>query len=201
MKTVDELVSFSSMHVPSGIEIFNVSSYTEPELRALANCVSKLRENARILEIGTWAGRSASLYFQLQQELNLDIHLVDSWELVNLLHQNPDKGMDTFVRVISTHFNYIPFTYHKMTSKHLGGLWRESINFLHIDGDHYLEGINHDCNVFLPFVVSGGMVAFHDCVDGNGHPWPPVANAIENFIASSWEHLETVERVMTWRKP
>jgi len=36
------------------------------------------------------------------------------------------------------------------------------IDFLFIDGDHSIEGVQSDWNTFSPFVRSGGYVAFHD---------------------------------------
>lgn len=43
----------------------------------------------------------------------------------------------------------------------LGG---EPLDYLFIDGDHTYSGVQHDFQMYAPFVRSGGIVAFHDIV-------------------------------------
>jgi len=188
MKTVDELVALSDS-CESGLNIVRICTYTASELKALANCLVKLTPDSRVVEIGTFAGRSASLLFQLQKDLNLDIHLIDNcmW--------HPEASGAAFNKMIATHFPGIPFDFHRMTSQSLGQSWNHAINFLHVDGHHDLEFVWADCEMWLPHVVSGGMVAFHDSDDAG------VKKALDHFVTPTWEHLETVERVTTWRKP
>ncbi len=40
------------------------------------------------------------------------------------------------------------------------------VGFLFIDGDHSYEGVKQDYAMYSPFVVPGGLIAFHDIVDG-----------------------------------
>lgn len=40
----------------------------------------------------------------------------------------------------------------------------EALDFLMIDGDHSLEGVQSDWDMYAPLVGSGGVVAFHDVV-------------------------------------
>jgi hypothetical protein len=194
MKSVDELVAFSDVH-GQGSNIVHTCTYSEPELRALAKCLVELPMNSRVVEIGTFAGRTASLYFQLQKDLNLDIHLIDN------LTWHPETAMGVFNKMIATYFSDSSYVFYKTTSQELGKSWDLPINFLHVDGDHSFEGVQSDCELWLPHMVSGGMIGFHDIVDGSGNQHLPVAKAIDNFVRPTWEWRETVDRTMTWRKP
>ncbi len=42
----------------------------------------------------------------------------------------------------------------------------EKVDFLFIDGDHSYEGVKKDFEMYSPLVKNGGMMAFHDIVDG-----------------------------------
>lgn len=41
-----------------------------------------------------------------------------------------------------------------------------TVDFLLIDGDHRYEGVRQDFEFYRPFVRPGGLVAFHDIVEG-----------------------------------
>lgn len=189
MKTVDELVAFSSGVEGQGIIDHQNCTYTVEELRALARRLIELPKGSVVVEIGTFAGRSASLYFQLQRELDLDIHLVDNWSW-NQAHAT--KCFDTLV---IEHFNEVPFTLHKMRSDYLGERWNIPITFLHIDGWHDMPGIEPDCRLWTPHVIKGGVVAFHDS------DCPPVKECIDRYINSgSWVPMDLAYRTTTWKR-
>jgi predicted O-methyltransferase YrrM len=40
------------------------------------------------------------------------------------------------------------------------------VDFLFVDGDHSLEGVTRDYELYAPLVRPGGVVAFHDIVPG-----------------------------------
>lgn len=40
--------------------------------------------------------------------------------------------------------------------------WTEPIRLLFIDGDHSYEAVKSDFTLWTPFVIAGGLVAFHD---------------------------------------
>lgn len=40
--------------------------------------------------------------------------------------------------------------------------WNDEIDFLFLDGDHAEAAVERDWNAWSPFVVTGGVVAFHD---------------------------------------
>lgn len=187
---IDELVVFSSSVEGQGIEDHQNCTYTSAELRALASRLVELRSGSRVVEIGVYGGRSTSLYFQLQKELNLDIHLVDNWSW------DVERAMRTFTSLVYNHFSEVPFTLHKMRSDYLGPKWELGIDFLHIDGWHDMDGIEPDCRLWTPWVVSGGHVAFHDS------DCSPVAECIDKYVKDKgWTLVETAFRTTVWRRP
>jgi hypothetical protein len=188
MKSVDELVAFSAQIEGQGTEDHQNCTYTQPELRAIANQVVTLDYGSRVVEIGVYTGRSASLFFQVQEELRLDIHLVDNWSW------DQDRALATFNRLILDNFNEVPFTLHKMRSDtQLGPMWKEPIDLLHIDGWHDLPGIEADCYLWLPWVNHNGIAVFHDS------DCDPVADCIARYC-KGYTLLETAFRTTVWRK-
>ena len=189
MKTVEELVSFAAAIDGQGTVDNQNCTYTQPELRALANSLLRVPKGSCAVEVGVYTGRSTSLYFQLQRELELDIHLVDNWSW------NQKLAAHQFADLVLDNFNELPFTLHKMRSD-TELRWTLPINFLHIDGWHDMPGIDGDCRMFLPHVVGGGFVAFHDS------DCPPVRECIQKYVQDTyqWSLIEMAWRTTVWRR-
>jgi len=191
VKTLDEILAFAANVDGQGIEDHQNCTYMRSELFALASRLYDLRLGARIVEIGVFGGRSTSLYLQLQTTQAFDIHLIDNWSW------NQALAAHQFTNLILDNFNEVPFTLHKMRSDYLGEFyWTLPIDFIHIDGWHDMPGIEPDCRLWLPHVVSGGIAAFHDSDS------PAVAECIQKYVNDAgWELIETAHRTTTWRKP
>jgi len=68
----------------------------------------------------------------------------------------------------------------------------EKVDFLFIDGDHSYEGVKKDFEMYGPLVKSGGVVAFHDIVDGP----EAFVGGVPRFwkeIKNNYKHDELVE--------
>ncbi len=190
MVSVAELVAFSATVEGQGVEDHQNCTYTRPELAVLAHSLVALPQHAGIVEIGTYAGRSASLYFQLQPGMDLAIHLVDNWSWNALF------ATQVFSKLVIEHFSEVPFTHYKMRSDDLGLRWDLPIDFLHIDGWHDMPGIEPDCRLWLPWVMPGGLAAFHDSQS------PDVAVCIERYVKrAGWALSGQADRTTVWRKP
>ena len=188
--TPEQLVAFARTVDGQGTEDNQNCTYTKAELNALAWFVANLPINGRVVEIGVFTGRSASLYFQVQAEKNLDLHLIDNWSW------NQKFASHAFADLVIDNFSETPFTHHKMRSDYLGLYWNLPIDLLHIDGWHDMPGIEPDCRLWLPHVVSGGIVAFHDS------DCPPVAECIDRFVTNGgWKAVAFAGRTSVWRKP
>jgi predicted O-methyltransferase YrrM len=190
MKPVEDLVAFSAQVEGQGVTDHQNCTYNRAELKALALALFELPQNARVVEIGTFAGRSASLYFQLQPDFDFDIHLVDNWSW------NAAMAKPAFEKLIAEHFSQIPFTFHCALSADLGKEWSLPIDFLHVDGLHDMAGIESDCQLWLPWVVPGGIAAFHD---SNA---PDIKICIDKYVQQTgWTIFQEAERTTVWKKP
>lgn len=59
--------------------------------------------------------------------------------------------------------------------------WQKPIRLLFIDGDHSYEGVKLDFEMWSPFVIDGGLVAFHDYKNPN---YPQPTRFVEDMLAS-----------------
>lgn len=191
MKSFDEIYEFSHAADGNGTEDHLLCTATAEELKTFIPHVMALAPGSRVVEIGTYTGRSASVYFQVQKDLNLDIHLIDC------LYWNPEHAAQTFfVNLVVGHFNDIPFTYHKMVSDLAASRWGLPIDFLYIDGWHDAPQVDHDFENWTPHLKSGGTLAIHDS------SYPGVIACIDKFIkGANWQLLSEAERMTMWRKP
>lgn len=133
---------------------------------------SKLPKNARVLEIGSFKGKSASC-IGLASPKSTKIYAIDTFEgnnkdfsegvqftggsFLNEFKQNLKKsGVSKKV---------IPL---KGLSYEIGKNWNKTIDFLFIDGSHLYEDVKKDFEIFYPWVKEGGIIALHDV--SRGHP-------------------------------
>lgn len=190
MKSFDEIFEFSRMAEGNGTEPHATCTATAEELRVFIPPVMALPDGACVVEIGTYTGRSTSVYFQVQKDLNLDIHLIDC------LYWNPKHAAHAFWDMIVDHFNEVPFTYHKMVTNLAASTWALPVDFLYIDGWHDAPQVDEDFANWVPFLKSGGIMAVHDS------QYSDVASCLDKFArADKWELIGEAERMTIWRKP
>lgn len=68
------------------------------------------------------------------------------------------------------------------------------VDFLFIDADHTYEGVRSDFAMYAPLVASGGLIAFHDIVDGPGEAvgevprfWREIRSEGAEEIVADWD--------------
>lgn len=189
MGLLEEIVAFACSVEGQGTTDHQNCTYTSAELRILAEQVVELPHRSVVVEIGTFMGRSAALFFKAFWEIDLDIHLVDNWSW------NQKEAAHRFADLILDNFNEVPFTLHKELSARLAGRWGWAIDLLHIDGWHDLPGIEPDCQLWLPYVRQGGIAAFHDS------DCPPVAYCIKKYVQDQcWQKVSEAGRTTIWRR-
>lgn len=160
---------------------------------------AKGRQNA--VDLGTFMGRSAALIAEQATAVTTvdifeDISLIEepSWQLVYAdLYKNHPHPYET-IKANLSHWPNIRVV--RGLTKHPVA---ENVDFLFIDGDHSWQGVNDDFFAYLPYLLSGALVLFHDSLEIAGlgvYPW------IEEVLKprGDFEFLETGGSVSAWRK-
>lgn len=185
----EEIHAFSRMAEGNGTEPHPLCTATAAELVPFIHAVMGLPKGARVVEIGTYTGRSTSVYLQLQKELDFDIHLIDC------VMWNPEHAVASFWGMVTAHFNDVPFTFHKMTTNRAIMGWVERIDFLYIDGWHDPPQVDVDFQNWVPCVNRGGILAVHDS------DYPGVASCLDKYVRGhGWQLTAEAERMTIWRK-
>ena len=176
-------------------------------------------EGGCIVEIGSYGGRSLSCLLHVARQKKARVAGVDpfGWyghlaepELRKLLCMFPDVwwrfyyatselGFQVATTVKTNEGNYDqepaswegpPFIDH-------------NINFLHIDGDH--ASADKDCELWLPHLVSGGIVAFHDARTLDMEVWDGGKVYLDaDRFTNTWETLSHIKEdgcLLIRRKP
>ena len=159
------------------------------ELAGLLELVADLRPR-RVLEIGSYRGATLWAFAQLAAS---DAILVS----VDLPGGDFGGGADDETRARFQNFlrhdqrlvvlpcdSHDPATVEEVRAA-LGG---EPVDFLFIDGDHRVEGVTSDFQMYSPLVRSGGIVAFHDILPDNDYP--------ESNVDVLWEQLREDHRTL-----
>lgn len=139
---------------------------TEREGRFLALLAAAVPARGTILEIGSFRGKSTvglasvAVRYGLGPVVAVDPHSAPS-------ETDPDLGgqattWDDFERTLTRAGVRDVVEAHCTFSRDLAPGWTRSIRLLWIDGDHTYRGAKADLDLFLPHVVPGGVVAFHD---------------------------------------
>lgn len=192
MKTFAEILAFSLGVDGNGTHEHAFCTATEAELRIFAKQVISLDPGSRVVEIGTYSGRSSSVYLQVQKDLNLDVHLVEC------LYWNPQYASERFWKLVVENFGFadVAFTYHKDVSCAVAAQWSLPIDFLYLDGEHEMPYVDEDFANWTRFVKSGGVMAVHD---SDHHA---VNACLDRYCRDGdWELLDSAQRMTIWRKP
>lgn len=113
--------------------------------------ILETRSPKYILEIGTWKGYSAKVWYEafhpIQNLITIEKeseHFPYSYQPNNLEYVHGDShDQETFERI-------------KDSCEHDG------IDFLFIDGDHTYNGVRKDFEMYGSLVREGGVIVFHD---------------------------------------
>jgi predicted O-methyltransferase YrrM len=172
------------------------STTTEAECRRLA----ELARGKRVLEIGTYHGRSTvSLASTAAVVHTVDVHPAD-----------PATGDDTLAGLMR---NLDRYDLRDRVVVHVGFsqlilplLQPGSFDLAFLDAQHQREPVEEDLAALLPLVEQGGVIAFHDYgVPGVEHRgrWDPfgVTEVVDEFVAERGLPLEVVDTLAVVRLP
>jgi predicted O-methyltransferase YrrM len=110
-----------------------------------------LSGSGEIVEIGTFAGKSATALAMAQRDANgRPVHTIDIVEHPEVAKNLARLGVDRWVRRITG------------DSRAVAAAWTRPIELLFIDGGHAYAEARGDIDAWTPFVVEDGLVVVHD---------------------------------------
>lgn len=126
------------------------ASINKDDLRILLPILASANPK-RILEIGAWHGYSANLWinaFNPDKFITIEIDESQRFLPIDESKYQMWYGSDSHdPQTLNTLKIYLP-----------------EIDLLFIDGDHTLEGVKKDWEMYGPLVRRGGVVVFHDAI-------------------------------------
>lgn len=159
------------------------------EIEALLALVHE-HDALRILEIGTANGGTLYLLTWASapnaRVLSLDIRDFDTVHR-SLFQSFGHAGKKVVLMQADSHLE----TTRDAVAHFFGG----PIDVLFIDGDHSAESVRRDYELYAPLVRSGGLIAFHDVVDG---PTELVGGVPEFWREVRSELADPAELVESW---
>lgn len=148
-------------------------------------------EYGRLLELGTGYGNSAVFFNKCKPKWT--IYTIDGYGLYGSIlnifnqegvHQLNCQGLnETMAYLNKNGSNIVTIIGNTLTVP-----WELPVNLLFIDSDHSYQAVKADTERYLPFVVRGGIIIYHDC---NGN-W-----GVEDYFK---EKIETNPLLKTWRE-
>ena len=183
-------------------------TYTLDELTHLTDAaMSVSRPEGMMVEVGTFSGKSLSVLLGVARNTGSWVVAADvmGWD-PHLSEPHLRKVLADFSDVRWRFYPTDSVTAHRFMTEGPDTILKGEgmIDFLHIDGEHSRDAVALDCALFLPYMRSGGLVAFHDA---NPNPQAPagvdVCAGIE-IATSGWETVwRSLENncLMIRRKP
>ncbi|NWF75121.1 MAG: class I SAM-dependent methyltransferase, partial [Nitrospirae bacterium] len=161
----------------------------------LFNKVNSLQDDAIIVEIGSYKGRSTVAMGYACKGTKRRIYCIDTWDgnetdfqernFYDVWQENIRKnGIEKHVTPLKGNSHYILSRWDELTNGKM-------IDFIFIDGSHRFLDVLKDFEMTYPFIKKGGLIAFHDVV----HSWPGperLWNDIAKYILENHEYCSTL---------
>jgi predicted O-methyltransferase YrrM len=142
--------------VTSGIEGW----LSDAQGRALLAAAAATTGRGAIVEIGSWKGRSTVWLAEGARLAGQRVHAIDRHT-----QSREDPSANTLAEFLGN-INRAgvadvvdPLV---MSSADAAAVVRGPVELLFIDGDHSFDGVRRDAEIWLPRVMDGGLVMFHD---------------------------------------
>ncbi|MHA6249238.1 class I SAM-dependent methyltransferase [Pontibacter sp. CAU 1760] len=179
---------------------------TEGEAKLLFELSKKLPEKSKLVEIGSWKGKS-TVALGLGLTYKSRIFAIDPFNAEGELGSKEEylakigseSLLNQFIANIRKYNLINSITPLKGYSKEFVNYFDE-LDFIFIDGDHSIEGCRNDFELFSPKLKSGGILAFHDYYsdrDELGPTW-----VIKNLVmqSSNFRFLSNVDSLWVAKK-
>lgn len=178
--------------IPKTDEIFTYTS--KHELRTLYELASTCPQDAVALEIGSHLGASSCYIAAGLKQKNGHLFCVDTWNNETM----PEGEQNTFAEFQkNTNGVKQQITPVRKRSEDVNACdINVPLDFVFIDGDHSYKAVKNDYEKISPWIVGGGILAFHDCIYFEG-----VSRIIGEALASgAWQVGGKVENLLWLRK-
>lgn len=173
-------------------------STSDEELAFLAECVSELKKDDTVVEVGSHRGRSAIAMGKVAQMNGARVYAIDPHlpfvgvngrefgpaDLDYMYRALVENGVGESVFVVS------------LQSTQAARAWDDSsVSLLFLDGDHSAEAVRADVEAWSSKIRIGGVIAFHDSyLDG-------VKACIDKLISSElWSRVGEVGSIVAIRR-
>jgi predicted O-methyltransferase YrrM len=174
MKSIEEIYQIVE-------ESSHETAYNREECEALYDCLLKLPDGARVVEVGVQFGRSATVIAEVSKVRGFEFTAVDNW-----LEEYSTRAKPHFEGQIEKHGWNVKKLW--MDSNMASKIYDGKIDLIHIDGDHEYEGVLSDIKHWLPKVNKGGYA----CFDDFGHDsLPGIWKACNEYFTEhkNWEFV------------
>ena len=139
---------------------------TKEEGEFLYEMARKVPENGNIVEIGSWKGRSTiCLGSGSRDGSGVTVHAIDPHTGSSDTRLKFGK-LDTYNEFLSNIESVgigkyvVPL---KKTSQEVARRFNHPVSFIFVDGDHAYSSVKADHKSWFPKLVTGGVIAYHDC--------------------------------------
>jgi hypothetical protein len=134
------------------------------EAKWLFETAQSLPKDANLVEIGSFKGRSTCCLAAGCRGTEKRVFAIDSFD------GGPDLPKCNSLLDFSESLKRCSLSRYVEPIVGLSGqvaeTWDKPIHLLFIDGSHFYEDVLADFTGFFPYVVPGGVVAFHDVIEG-----------------------------------
>lgn len=161
----------------------NTNMMMNLEARFLAYLATKAPAEAGcFVEIGSRSGKStAYLGRVLANRGRGPLYSIDLWDLAPPRWQGTGTLQEWVAALdrLGLKETVVPV---KGDSRLIGATWKQPIALLFVDGDHSYEGALTDYLRFSPYIVPGGIIAFHDYCHSL---FPDVRRVVQEYVLPS----------------
>lgn len=171
MIDIDEAVSPDLARILDIIDTIPEAMCAAPQPRFLYELSLRSNGPGAIVEIGTCAGKSTIALAAAQKAIGgTRLHTVDIITHPAIEANLARAGVTAYVnRIVKP-------------SREVAMGWNAPVRLLWIDGDHAYKGVLHDILDWSPFVMPGGIMAFHDHPSPGGKELGGVGRAVYETV-------------------
>ncbi len=178
---------------------------TESEIKYLYSLACRGPGQGALVEIGSWKGKSTILLATGSRASGREkIYAIDHHKGGPDQDQLGYEGVNTEaefrqnIKAAGIEDHVIPMV---MKSDEAVRGWEKPIRLLWIDGDHHYEAVKNDFLLWEPYVVTGGVIAFHDT-----YAWEGPRRVVEEYILPSDQFsiigfVDSITAVKKTRRP